>query len=356
MGRNGRHAPNGRDGETEKVRNDAETTGLMGAARIRAGSIDKYVDMIPARFYLSSEALQAHKPRANLDPAQYKPTSQILVEVLTAEAAAASAGSSSEAKQNKKKEKKRAAAAERASLEAEGPSSRGDLRTKLEDRINELKEARRQKQSTADKEKHAKEQAAQKQPPREDAAPAAKRQRADSSPRTSPKLSPKLSPKAAPILDDDDVLAGRLSFEPRVGELPFEAQVNKRGHKVKELRSKLRKEETKIRKLDEAEGDDRDALRTQFALDTALRRARGERVHDDVTRLRKQQKHLEVKKAKGQEKWHYRVEQSQTTMQEAQTKRKENLQAQRGNKKKAVKNKARIGFEGKNGAANSDVA
>merc|ERR1711924_446916 len=50
----------------------------------------------------------------------------------------------------------------------------------------------------------------------------------------------------------DDVEAGRLSFEPRSSDLPFEAGGNRRGTKVKQLRQTLRKEEAKRRKLHEA--------------------------------------------------------------------------------------------------------
>merc|ERR1719373_670856 len=142
---------------------------------------------------------------------------------------------------------------------------------------------------------------------------------------------------------EDDVEAGRLSFEPKMSDIPFEAHVNKRGTKVRQLRVSLRKQEEKQRKLDEAANKgDREELRKDYALDVALRRARGEKVHDDVGRLRKAQKQMETRKAKGKEKWESRVQANTKASEEKQQQRKENLQNKRDKKKKG-----RAGFEGK---------
>lgn len=312
---------------------------LLAATRKRAERIDRYVDMIPARFYLPSEALQAHKPRSGLDPAQYKPTSQLLSEILSAAAAPATASTAGKGK--KKKEKKQPAAV------TDAPSSRGELRGRLERRIAELKEERRRKQSDADKAKHAASKGAQspKAAPRNDPpapAPGSSSQKA----------------KAARHDEPEDVEAGRLSFQPRASDLPFEASVNRRGAKVKQLRANLRKEEAKKRKLNEVEerGDEgeKDQLRQDMALDVALRRARGEKVHDDISRLRKQQKQMELRKVKGKEKWQSREDERIKKSEEQQQKRKDNLKNHRSKKEKKG-GKARVGFEGqKSGYLNKD--
>lgn len=305
---------------------DAKTEALMVETRKRAGLIDRYVDLIPARFYMSSEVLQAHKPRNSLDPREYKPTSQLLVEVLTA--SAGSAGSSSQG--GKKNKKKKQGAQPQAAPNS--PASREDLRQLLEKRIAELKEERRKKQSATDKEKHAAKakataaEAGNGKRTLEDAAPEAKRQRKEA-------------------VDEDDVETGRLNFQPKVGDLPFEASVNRRGAKMRQLRSTLRKEEAKHRKMDGAQDKgEREALREQFALDAALRRARGEKVHDDVSRLRKAQKQLEMRKLKGKEKWDSRIEAAKKEAEDKQNKKKENLKNRKGKKKGG---KGRAGFEGK---------
>lgn len=303
----------------------------MVESRKRAGAIDRYLDMIPARFILSSEAVQKHKPRSSLDPAQCKPTSQLVMEVVMAQAAAEahpSAGSSSPS--GKKAKNKSKASAQKEPGEYEGASSRGELRGLLEKRISDLKEERRKKQSAADKEKHKK--------------ALAERGQNIAAKATAP--TPPAKRQSSEAVSGDDVEAGKLSFEPRLGELPYDVQVNRKGTKVKQLRANLRKEEAKKRKIDEAKGpEERDALRNEYALNAAMRRARGEKVHDDVSRLRKQQKQLELKKVKGKEKWDSRIEKTRKEAEAGQQRKKDNLKARREKKKKG--GKGRAGFEGK---------
>lgn len=306
-----------------------KTAALLVETRRRAGLIDRYVDMIPARFYLSSEALAAHKPRNGLDPAQYKTTSQLIMEATAAEAEAAKSAKSTSSTQgkakNKKAKKEKDAGLESGEDVKEEPQSRADLRKRLEDKIAELKEERRKKQSETDKQAHKADKEKRLREQSAEAAPA-KKQRVASS------------------LPQEDVEAGRLDFKPRLADLPFEAQVNRKGNKAKELRGALRKEEAKQRQLDSAKGEDREALRNEFALDDAMRRARGEKVHDDVSRLRKVQKQMDMKKSKGKEKWQARVEADKKQQEDKQTRRKENLKEQRDKK---LKNQPRPGFEGK---------
>lgn len=321
---------------------DARTEALLVETRRRAGRINRYVDMIPARFYLSSEALQAHKPRTGLDPAQYKPTSELLVEVLRA-SAEASAGSSQASSSKKKKAKKQPTTPVG---EDEAPSSRADLRKLLERRIAELKEERKRKQSEKDRAKHVAEKAGKEAKNDSSEAKKGKHRREEEKELEAASTKKKQRSEATASTGEDDVEAGRLSFDPKTSDLPFEARVNRRGNKVRQLRSALRKEEDRKRKLDQADNqDEREELRKNFAMDAAMRRARGEKVHDDVGRLRKAQKQLETRKSKGKEKWDARVEQNTKLAQDKQTQRKENLKNRRSAKKDAAK--ARAGFEGK---------
>jgi len=332
---------------------DARTEALLVETRRRAGRINRYVDMIPARFYLSSEALQAHKPRTGLDPAQYKPTSELLVEVLRA-SAEASAGSSQGSSSMKKKAKKQL---NTPVGDVEASSSSADLRKKLERRIGELKEERKRKQSEKDRAKHVAEKtkspaAAEAKHLAEKGAKHVAEKATNNNHGREEKEADLANPKkqrrseATTSVGEDDVEAGRLSFVPKTSDLPFEARVNSRGHKVRELRTALRKEEGKKRQLDGVDDqEEREEMRKNFAMDAAMRRARGEKVHDDVGRLRKAQKMLETRKSKGKEKWDARVEINSKLAQEVQSKRKDNLKNRRSSKKDAAK--ARAGFEGK---------
>ncbi|CAK0853789.1 unnamed protein product [Prorocentrum cordatum] len=97
----------------------------------------------------------------------------------------------------------------------------------------------------------------------------------------------------------------------------------------------------------------RDGLFQELAMRKALLRAKGEKVHDDLGRLRKAQKALDLKKKKGKEKWAERKEHDLRQVKEQQEKRRENLQGRRSKKKEAGKKRA--GFEGKSsGFLNSE--
>merc|ERR1712217_462381 len=88
-----------------------------------------------------------------------------------------------------------------------------------------------------------------------------------------------------------------------------------------------------------------DEARRDIAMEKAMMRARGEKVHDDSSKLRKAQKHLELKRKRGKDKWEDRNEQSKQESDRVQKQRKENLK-NRPTKNK-TKAKMRMGFEGK---------
>merc|ERR1711920_419531 len=146
---------------------------------------------------------------------------------------------------------------------------------------------------------------------------------------------------------------GRLHFEPKKAVLPFEATLGKRGAKVKKLQRELRKTEQEQDRLRRAEAEGHgEEVRRDLAMQKALKRARGEKVHDDTTKLRKAQKTLELKRKRGKDKWDERKEEAKQQQDKHQQERKENLQ-KRPTKKKN-KAKIRMGFEGKSGFLNSN--
>merc|ERR1712226_1372065 len=118
----------------------------------------------------------------------------------------------------------------------------------------------------------------------------------------------------------------RLIFTPKQSDLPFEASLNRRGNKVRQLRTSLREEEVNQRKVREAEAAGHgEEVRRDAAMNKALLRARGEKVHDNTSKIRKTQKIMEKKKVKAKEGWKARVEAEKSQAKERQDQRKENL-------------------------------
>mmetsp|Transcript_29261 Transcript_29261/g.78127 ORF Transcript_29261/g.78127 Transcript_29261/m.78127 type:complete len:316 (-) Transcript_29261:58-1005(-) len=310
-------------------RGSGEDAAAVEEARRRAAAIDRVMDLIPARFYLGSEIQQVKDARECLDPDKVKSTSALVAEVAAADAVA----SSSSKKGQKRKGRREAGDEGRPVASFSAANSRTELHQKLERRIEELKEERRRKQSEADKAKNAQARA-EKAAPKGSAAEAAPAKRENGHSAETPEV--------------------RLSFEPRAAALPFEAGVGRRGRKVQKLRSDLRKREAEAERLRAAEsaGEGRE-VRQELAMRKALLRAKGEKVHDDLGRLRKAQKALDLKKKKGKEKWAERKEHDLRQVKEQQEKRRENLQGRRSKKKEAGKKRA--GFEGKSsGFLNSE--
>ncbi|CAE8624504.1 unnamed protein product [Polarella glacialis] len=151
--------------------------------------------------------------------------------------------------------------------------------------------------------------------------------------------------------DEERPEAGRLSFDTNSAGLPFEAGIGRRGKKVRKLRDDLRKHEVDATRLREAEArGEGDVFRKEQAVQKALQRARGEKVHDDSSKLRKVQKAMDLKKKKGKDKWTAKIESEKQQVNEQQAQRRDNLK-NRGSKKKTK----RAGFEGKKtGYLNTD--
>lgn len=288
-----------------------------------AARIDRYVDLIPSRYYLNENQQSAlkdedpkKKKRSSYDPEQRKTTSQLLAEAGGAAPKQVAASGSKKKKAKKQKLKE--------SASGENGLSRNELREKLQSRIAELKDERKRRQSERDK---AKAKAARDAPENGESK---KRKEIDVS-------------KNAVV--DDDVDAGKLDFEPQAAELPFEATVNARGAKARRLQQAIREEDVRKKKLAAVAGDAEAeaAVNREVRMQRALARARGEKVHDDVSRLRRSAKQVDKRKKKTKENWNLRVDAVEKSMKEKQKTRKDNIAKKVASKKK---NQNR-GFEGK---------
>lgn len=286
---------------------------LFERARRRSQEIDALVDLIPARVYMGENLQVPSKP--SLDPVEAKTTSQLLRE---ASMSASRTPSVSNAKKSSKKRQGPASASQQGEA-TERAASRAELTERLHNRIAEMKQQRSQKQSETDK---AKAKAVKEVPKRANVA-------------GEPKEKLRKLPKKSPAEEDGGPEAGRLIFDPKIADLPFEATVTRKGKKVRRLRSELRRQEVEAVKLSAVTNkDDAERLRKDFALKKALQRARGQKVHDDTHRLRKAQKQLEARRAKGKESWLERVAMAKQQELERQQKRKENLADRASHKKK----------------------
>merc|ERR1712007_134928 len=91
---------------------------------------------------------------------------------------------------------------------------------------------------------------------------------------------------------------GRITTTVRPAEVAHAIPKNPKGEKSRRLQSQLRKEDNKKVRLEKASGDERDDLERDFAMEAAVARARGEKVYDDVSKLRKGHKLRERKKVR----------------------------------------------------------
>jgi len=107
------------------------------------------------------------------------------------------------------------------------------------------------------------------------------------------------------------------------------------------------------------ETEEGQTLEREYAWQTALRRAEGEKVLDDPRLLKKSIKRAEAKKRRSREKWADRLEKQSQQQKTKQDKRKSNLKARADAKiskkiERAEKKRLRPGFEGrKDGFINS---
>jgi len=283
--------------------------------------------MIPARFYLGSENSQVQKARLTLDPMQAKPTSQLVAEAAAAVATASATASSVSSRKSRRQPKPVAFSSLGVMPD---PRSRTELRAKLEQRIAELREERRRKQSAADKARAAEHREA----------------RSKQCHPALPQHAEPCSSHASRRDQHEHMEVGQLTFDPRTADIPFDAGIGKRGAKVRQMRRDLLRQQETADQLNTAEREGRgDQLRKDLAFRKSLQRARGEKVHDDPQKLRKAQKVLESKKKKSKENWASRVEADKRQLEEQQRQRRDNLSKRRSGSRKA--SRRRSGFEGK---------
>eukprot|EP00747_Dinoflagellata_sp_TGD_P166555 gnl/TRDRNA2_/TRDRNA2_189510_c0_seq1.p1 gnl/TRDRNA2_/TRDRNA2_189510_c0~~gnl/TRDRNA2_/TRDRNA2_189510_c0_seq1.p1 ORF type:complete len:318 (+),score=41.86 gnl/TRDRNA2_/TRDRNA2_189510_c0_seq1:58-1011(+) len=301
----------------------------LAETRSRAAAINRLVDMIPARFYVGEEQGQGQGRRNwdKLNPWRAKPTSRIAEEAAAASASTSSTGSNREGRSRKRKGKRERARSEGRKPESSparrsgSPGPRGLWLTEREYLIKLLKERIRELRRAK---------------PRRYACD--KGQDACNSERRSSKTamrSPKLSARRPPPLSDDDIDI-RVSYTPRTSAIPYEASVNPRGTKARRRQEDLWQAEEDGRRI-AAAGE---AERHVIEMNKAMMRARGEKVHDDPSRLRKAERAMQQRKQKSKEQWASRTQAEKQQQDERQQRRKENLQTHRGNKK------PRHGFEG----------
>mmetsp|Transcript_21422 Transcript_21422/g.62022 ORF Transcript_21422/g.62022 Transcript_21422/m.62022 type:complete len:304 (-) Transcript_21422:142-1053(-) len=294
----------------------------MAETRRRMAGINRCLDLIPAHLLLGGDHPLVKQAHGGLDPEKAPATSRLL------EQAAAEAGAPKKRKPGK-----------------DGPNSRGELHEKLELRLAELKEERRRQQSAADKAKAKESREATGKPEKGQRQPAHR-------PERHPPGTDKPPATTTPVSDGGGAEVGRLTFEAKKASLPFGADAGKRGGKVRKMRAELKRSERDAARIQKAEEQGQgQEVRTGVALQKALQRAQGLKVHDDPHKLRKAQKALEMRKKKGKDKREEQVQDTKRQQEERQQKRKENL-AKRGSKKK----KRRSGFEGdRDGYLNSEA-
>lgn len=199
--------------------------------------------------------------------------------------------------------------------------NRSDLQKKLDRRILELKEDRRKMQSEKDKEIAVQ--------IREARLLEFKRRQMEG------------------VLGDGTAELGRITTTVRPAEVAHAIEKNPKGEKTRRLQTQLRKGDNKKVRLEKATGDERDDLEKDFEMEAAVARARGEKVYDDIAKLRKGNRQKERKKVRGIAKWKDRLDLQEQYQGLRTQKRQENLQKRIDRKK--GKRLQRSGFEGKHG-------
>jgi len=159
------------------------------------------------------------------------------------------------------------------------------------------------------------------------------------------------------------------SFVPDIQSLEFASFDTSSGAPVPEYLKNRKKKPSRARLLQIAQ-ENKKALEAkkntpegqkvieEHAWDTMLKKASGEKVKDDIGKLKKTVKREEAKKKKSKKEWEQRVSLQKKSQADAQAKRKTNLEERKQTKKdkkmgitkKKTKGKAgpgRPGFEGK---------
>lgn len=274
--------------------------------------LDRILNLIPAQYILERDSeLQSFgaapatgdKKKKDQQHAKFDPEAFVsTVDAIVSAAQRAGGGKASQGRKQGPKKAKKAAAARSAAVESSAEHQ--SLKEKLHAKIEKMKEDRRLKQSARDK-----------------AAKAAKQVGAEA------------------IAEDIDV---SLKFEQDKSKIPFDQWHNAPGTKAKRLRQQ-------IAAAERAEVDQSGNNAHSRSVDTALRRAAGQKVGTDLKQLRKAQKKHNKKKEMAASGWHERAHKMTVEKAEKLEKRKENMSKCRGKKVKGAPagTLPRAGFEGK---------
>lgn len=284
-------------------------------ARIRedAAYFDALLNTVPFHYLLPAgadhDALQAkaRDPKTLVDPKQVQSTSQRLREWLKTQ-------------QSGKRKKGKG-----------GGGTREELQAKLHSRIDELREKRRVEQSARDKAQ----------------AEARKNLEGDKGPKKAGSAGK--GEKKSPRIMAKDLEFSNVGGATRKADLSVaELAPNAPGTKKRKLQQQLAEAEQQRAKLQKLGGEDRDRTKHSMAMQKALQRAAGEKVHDNTTKLRKALKGIEQKKVKSAKAWNERKDTAKKEKEEKQERSAANLKTKRQRGKKDFKEKkGRAGFEGK---------
>jgi len=141
-------------------------------------------------------------------------------------------------------------------------------------------------------------------------------------------------------------LSVKVNVQKRDQDIKYEAP--KKGAKFKNLEADIRNLERDEKKLSKLSVDERVSIEAEDRMNKALKKASGEKIRDDVNKLKKTQKNLVNEKQKRIDKRSERVLAVQKAAFEKQERRAEHLS------KRAEKKKFRPGFEGARGVINKD--
>lgn len=124
------------------------------------------------------------------------------------------------------------------------------------------------------------------------------------------------------MAEEGSLVFGNLKGPEETRKAPRKAISN-----PKQALQKLQAEKDKLAKLKETDADKAAILEDKLSINKAINRARGVKVKDDATRLKKSVQHRERQKEKSRQLWADRKTELTETREKKQAKRSENIQA-----------------------------
>ncbi|EER19513.1 Surfeit locus protein, putative [Perkinsus marinus ATCC 50983] len=300
-------------------------------------AIDQTIDLIPAHQYLQTVTFgdspltiqEAGGHGRQLEPRNVKGTTRVLEEVLSKRKVEQERASG--VKKNTKKKK----------AKVTRPVSGAELREKLHAKIEALREARESQKEWKKAAKETEEDedagdAKRLRRAKQKAAAAERKKKAKNGGKKKAEMKAAIAAKRkereegeekANVKEDLDFSS--FNFKKRAADVEEhkEKKVSKRQRLDREIQE-AEKERQQIAQASSAE--ERVKLSQDKAIERAMKRAAGEKVHDDVHKLRKAQKAIDKKRNKSREEWAARSREVKEKQAAAQAKRKENIQKYRG--------------------------